>query len=219
MADAAILTCIMGGYDEVKPACPQSGLDVEWVLVTDDPAIIDGHLGWRVVHEFWPETHPCRAAKHPKFRPWEYTDAPASVWVDGSVRVTAPLFAVRALILADPIAQFAHPERDCIYEEVTASLTIAKYAGEPLAEQIAAYCTAGHPPHWGLWAATVIARQHTPQVRELGEQWTDEVNRWSFQDQVSQPFVLRNLGLRPSVLPGYYRANDWLQVLGSGRHW
>lgn len=218
MPDAAILTAIYGGYDDLKPALPQEGMDVEWVLVTDDPGILDGHLGWRVVHERRPGMHPNRAAKHPKFRPWEYTDAPASVWVDGSCRVFAPWFAAQALSYADPIAQFAHPDRDCIYDEAREALTVAKYAGEPVSEQAACYMAAGHPEHWGLWAATVIARQHTPAVRSLGEAWTAHVDQWSFEDQISQPFVLRNLGLCPAVLPGYYRDNGWLRVEASGKH-
>ena len=219
MPDAAIITAVYGGYDDLKPACPQQGPDTEWVLVTDDAAIPDGHLGWRVICEPRPGMHPCRAAKHPKFRPWEYTTAPASAWIDGSVRVTSPFFAAQALALAAPLAQFAHPDRDCIYDEAAESARIGKYAAEPVGAQAACYRAAGHPEHWGLWATTIIARRHTPQVRELGERWTAEMGAWSFQDQVSQPFVLRSLGLRPAVLPGYYRDNGWLHLEGSGKHW
>ena len=218
MADAAIVTAIFGGYDELKPACPQEGIDAEWVLVTDNPSIPDGHLGWRVVHEPRPGVPPIRAAKHPKFRPWEYTSAPASVWIDGSVRVISPWFAADALGYADPVAQFAHPDRDCIYTETWCAAGIGKYAGEPMHAQADAYRAAGHPEAWGMWAATVIARLHTPAVIELGKAWTAEVDAWSFEDQISQPYVLRNLGLRPSVLPGYYRDNQWLRVEASGKH-
>jgi len=213
-----LITAVYAGYDIPKPACPQEGLDCEHVLVTDDPGIRDGHLGWRVVLEPRPGTHPCRAAKHAKFRPWEYTDAPASAWIDGSVRVTSASFAAEALALADPVAQFAHPDRDCIYDEAAVSAGIGKYAAEPVGAQAACYRIAGHPEHWGLWAATVIARRHTPQVVALGARWTAEVDRWSFQDQVSEPYVLRNLGLRPAILPGNYRSNEWLRVEASGKH-
>lgn len=219
MPDAAIITAIVDGYDDLKPVCPQEGLDAEWVLVTDNPAIPDGHLGWRVIHESRPGVPAVRAAKHPKFRPWEYTDAPASVWVDGSIRVTSPRFAAEALALADPVAQFDHPDRDCIYAEAEAALALPRYAAEPVYEQVLTYRAAGHPEHWGLWAATVIARQHTGPVMALGEAWTAHVDRWSCEDQISQPFILRNLGLRPAVLPGYYRDNQWLTLQPSGKHW
>jgi TOD1/MUCI70, glycosyltransferase-like domain len=213
----AVITAIYDGYDSLKPACPQDGLDVEWVLVTDEPGIPDGSLGWRVVHEPRPGLHPNRAAKAPKFRPWEYTDAPASIWVDGSIRVTSPAFAAEVLAYADPLAQFVHPSRDCIFDEARASM-YPKYAGEPVTEQAAHYREAGHPEHWGLWAGSVIARRHTPDVMRLGYAWSAEVARWSFQDQISEPFVLRTLGQRPASLPGGYQGNQWTAWEGSGRH-
>lgn len=218
MADAAIISANYGRYDTLKATLPQDGIDVDWVLVTDDLGIPDGHLGWRVIHQPMPGVPPVRAAKHPKFRPWEYTDAPASIWVDGSVRVISPYFAAEALAFADPIAQFDHPDRDCIYTEAEVAAALPRYAGEPVLEQAETYRQAGHPEHWGLWAATVIARRHTDGVRALGEAWTAEVDRWSYEDQVSQPVILRNLGLRPAVLPGYYRGNQWLRLEASGKH-
>jgi hypothetical protein len=218
MSDVAVISAVYGQYDAIKPAVPQEGTDAEWVLVTDDPGIPDGHLGWRVVHQPRPGLHPNRAAKHPKFRPWEYTDAPASIWVDGSCRVRSATFAADVLAYAHPLAQFVSPDRDCIYDEAAESLTVPKYGPEPIAEQAACYRAAGHPEHWGLWCTTVMARRHTDLVKALGEAWTAEVEAWSFQDQVSQPWILRNLGLRPATIPGYYRVNRWLDVVASGKH-
>lgn len=219
MPEVALISAIYDSYDEPKPVLPQEGIDAEWVLVTDDPGIPDGHRGWRVIYQPRPGVHPNRAAKHPKFRPWEYTDAPASVWIDGSCLIRSATFAAEALALADPLAQFVSPDRDCIYDEAAESLTVAKYNPEPVTKQATRYRLSGHPEHWGLWCTTVIARRHTPEVRRLGEAWTAEVEHWTFQDQISQPWVLRNLGLRPAALPGYYRDNEWLYVGGSGKHW
>lgn len=218
MADVAILTAIYGAYDTLKPVMPQTGADVEWICVTDVVPPADVAEGWTIVHEPHPGVHPNRAAKTAKFRPWEYTDAPASIWIDASFRVTSPSFAIEAMEHAEPIAQFVHPWRDCLYLEAEESALLAKYAGEPVLKQADYYRAAGHPERWGLWAAGVIGRQHTPDVRSLGMAWTHEVNLWSFQDQVSQPYVLRKVGLRPVGLPGTHFANGWLTYEGSGRH-
>lgn len=215
---AAVISAVYGAYDEVKPALPQEDVNCEWVFVTDDLTIADGHLGWRVIHDPQPGMTPMRAVKRPKTCPWDFTDALASIWIDGSVRVTSPRFAAEALALADPIAQFDHPDRDCIYDEADEALRVPKYAAEPIAEQAMAYHVTGHPAHWGLWAATVIARWHTGEVKVAGRAWADEIFRWSFEDQISQPYVLRVLGLRPAVLPGHYRDNQWLRVEASGKH-
>lgn len=220
MSDVAIISAIYDGYDELKPALPQAGVEVDWVFVTDDPALgaKPSHLGWRVVYEPRPGVHPNRAAKHPKYQPWEYTGAPASIWVDASFRIVSQRFAVDAVAHADPIAQFQHPWRDCLYAEAKESAGLAKYAGEPVLEQAESYRQAGHPENWGLWATGVIARQHTEAVRKMGWLWLAETYRWSFQDQISQPFALREKGLRPQAFPGSHLATPWLAYEGSGRH-
>lgn len=220
MADVAILTAITDGYDTLKPVMPQQGVDVEWVCVTDGAPHPDAEAarGWKLVCDPHNGVHPNRAAKRAKFAPWEYTSAGASVWIDASFRVVSDRFAVEVLALADPIAQFVHPWRDCLFEEGAESALLPKYSGEPIIEQGAYYRARGHPEHWGLWAAGVIARRHTDEVRQLGAAWAHEVNVWSFQDQVSQPYALRTVGLRPTALPGSHLANAWLKYEGSGRH-
>lgn len=220
MPDAAILTAIFDGYDTLKPVMPQHGVDVEWICVTDGMPHPDAEAarGWTLVCEPHPGVHPNRAAKRAKFAPWEYTSAPASIWLDASFRVVSGRFVVEVLAHADPIAQFAHPWRDCLYDEAAESALLPKYAGEPIIEQGAYYRARGHPEHWGLWAAGVIARHHTDAVRALGAAWTHEVNVWSFQDQVSEPLALRTVGLRPIPLPGSHLSNGWLKYEGSGRH-
>lgn len=217
---AAIITAVYDGYDTLKPACPQDGVDVDWVFVTDDRAMISvgESLGWRVIVEPRPGVHPNRAAKRPKFLPWEYTDAPMSVWVDGSFRIVSPEFIYSALLLADPIAQFKHPWRDCLYAEARECMAIRKYDPAVLSAQIHEYSVQGHPENWGLWATGVIARTHTYAVKQLGKQWLEEINRWSYQDQVSQTHVLRKVGLRPMDFPGTHLANGWVQYEGSERH-
>lgn len=217
---AAVICANYDNYDSFKGTCGQSLDDVDWVYVTDNEAIGRGDVdpqGWRIVFEPRPGMHPNRAAKFPKCLPAEYTDAPCSVWVDASFQVVSDQFVTEALAWADPIAQFRHPERSCIYAEAQAS-AYAKYHGEPITEQVGHYLEAGHPQNWGLWATGVIARHHTPEVVAFGLAWLDEIDRWSFQDQLSEPFALRESGLRPTDFPGRHLATPWLSYQGSGRH-
>jgi hypothetical protein len=218
MPDVAIITAVYDAFDTVKPVLPQTGVDVEWILVTDAVPDADAAVGWTVVHEQRPEMLPVRAAKRPKFEPWKYTDAPASIWIDASFRVTSPDFAKAVIEYAKPIAQFEHPWRSCLYDE---AIEIAALGMDPdgvAAWQTRRYREAGHPEHWGLWAAGVIARRHTAAVRRMGAAWAREVASGSVRDQVSQPHVLREARLRPASLPGTHLANAWLKYEGSGRH-
>jgi hypothetical protein len=161
---------------------------------------------------------PNRAAKTPKFEPWRYTDAPASIWIDASFRVVSADFAVEALALAKPIAQFVHPWRDCLFAEAVEIAALGMDPEGVAGWQTARYREAGHPVGWGLWASGVIARRHTAAVKRMGAAWAKEVASGSARDQVSQPFVLREARLKPTALPGTHLSNTWLKYEGSGRH-
>lgn len=212
---ATIISADYGSYDGPKPICPQDD-DVDWVFVTDNDDI--DAPGWRVVFEPRPDLHPNRAAKTPKMLPWRYTDAPASVWIDASFEVISPTFARDVLAIANPIAQFVHPWRDCIYDEADHSVPLAKYAGELITEQMATYRYDLHPEHWGLWATGVIARHHTEPVRNFGHEWLRECTRWSYQDQLSEAPMLRAFNLRPDTIPGDYMTSPWLAHRPSVNH-
>ena len=217
--DAAIVSAIYASYDTLKPVMPQAGVNVDWVLVTDDESLRSGTLGWRVIHLPRPGVHPNRAAKQPKLFPWEFTPAPASVWIDASFRVTSPDFVRDVLDLAQPIAQFVHPWRDCLFSEAEESAKLAKYAGEDFEPQVKEYRHLRYPENWGLWATGVIARQHgDPHVVNMSDYWSEMIDVFTFQDQVSQPVALRFYGLRPDPLPGDQLTNQWTVWEGSERH-
>jgi hypothetical protein len=213
-ADVAIVTAIYGGHDVLKPVMPQDGIDVDWVLVTD--TMPEDAKGWRVVVEPRPDTPPVRAAKRPKLLPQEYTDAPASIWVDAAYRIVSPRFVTEAIAHADPVAQFKHPWRDCLYAEAAALGPLGLDPDGDAVWQAHRYREAGHPEGWGLWASGVIARKHTAAVKRMGVMWAKEIDAGSSRDQVSQPFVLRKTRLRPSLLPGTHLANGWLKHEGHG---
>jgi hypothetical protein len=218
MSRVCVITAIYDDYDSLKPVMHQDGMDVEWVLVTDTMPDPDAARGWSIVIEPRPGVHPNRAAKRAKFIPWDYTDAYLSIWVDASFRVVASDFVRSVTKFANPIAQFVHPWRNCLFAEAEVSAKLPKYGGERVLEQADAYRDWGHPEHWGLWATGVIARQHTQKVRDFGYTWLHEIEKRSFQDQISQPYALRTMGLRPTGLPGNHLANHWLQYEGSARH-
>jgi hypothetical protein len=246
MIRATILTALMDEYDSLKPTCPQEGADVNWVCLTDSKTIRDEAeehtarlldlgaaevrglqhpTGWVIIYYDRPaDEHPNRAAKRPKMHPGMYTNAPASVWLDGSFRVVSPRFVVDTVTIAGEsehgIAQFSHPWRDCLYSEVTASLELPKYADEAqrIRVQRDAYLAAWMPPGWGLWATGVIARIHTRPVLDWGMAWARQIDAYSYQDQISEPYVLWRAGLRPANLPGDHFNNAWLAYEGSARH-
>jgi hypothetical protein len=199
----AVVTAIFGGYDQPKPPCPQT-VDCTFTLVTDNP---DNAAGWETVCVY-DDRHPRVAAKEPKLRPWRYADGDAWIWVDGAFRIDSPTFVEDVIAETELIGQWKHPNRDCIYPESAVSQQMVKYFNTPVEKQAHHYCAVGHPPQWGLWATGLIV--YRQPLDYLADLWWAEINRWGYQDQISQPVALRRAGLRPTELPHELWANPWL---------
>lgn len=211
-----IITAIYGGYDSLKPVPEQTfNGEIDLVVVTDDPGL--EVPGWRVYYEPRPGMSRNLAGKRPKMLPWLYTANRRSIWIDASFRVVSPNFVEQVLEYL-PFGVFTHPDRDCIYDEARYSRTMPKYDNEALEVQVAHYRAEGHPEHYGLWNGGLIVREHTECVKQIGTRWLSHCYRFTVQDQVSLPVVLRELGTKPVPIPGSPLANAWLRYEGSARH-
>lgn len=190
MGTVAIYTAIYGGYEAPKA---QPDLRAEMVLFTDDR-----HLeapGWEVRYEPLPNVASAMMrAKLWKCRPdLADLDADVSIWIDGSMTVKRPELAremAHQIGVRDALF-LRHPWRKCIYDEAQASRGPAKYAGQPMDDQVRHYAGEGHPRGWGLFATGMIVRRNTPTAAAFGDAWFHECERWSYQDQLSLPYLLR----------------------------
>lgn len=205
-----MICSIYGRYDAPKVQ-PKQSLDAKWILVTD--RLVDAP-GWEVVVEPRPHMHPCLAAKVAKCRPDLYAPyADMTVWMDGSLQLLTDNaleeIVAEARGLVTPMAQVAHPDRDCIYEEAEFCLPIPKYADQPMLAQVEHYRSKGHRRHAGLWATGLIVRSYfgghgRDEHRQFGDAWLREQMRWTFQDQLSEAPLLRDdqVGTLPFPLHG-----------------
>ncbi len=236
-----VFTAVFGNYDTLPTPAPQTE-DADWVCFTDSRRLLaeaeanSGLLarvrdalihptGWRIVwYDRKANEHPNRAAKLPKVNPTHFTDAPCSIWLDASFHVVSPRFVADAVSVMEAgpsgIAQFKHPWRQCLFSEASESMGLAKYAAEKdhIARQVEVYHLKGMPLDWGLWATGVVVRRHDRVVLDWGHDWWRQIDQYSYQDQISHPYVCWRQGLRPVDLPGDHFHNPWLAYAGSGRH-
>ena len=205
----AAVCAIYGGYDLIPPV--PDGVD-DAVLVTDVPV----RSGWRNVVE--PSgAHPRLAAKRPRCRPDLYTDCEASLWMDGSVHVLDDRFIrlVRQKLDQHELVLWDHPEdRDCFLQEARHCHDWPKYRDGPLLAQAEHYLAQGMPEHFGLWATGSIARRHTDRMRDFGDAWLEEMERWTIKDQVSLPYLLWREGIEPGTFGIDQLENDMVVVMG-----
>jgi hypothetical protein len=224
-----VYTAIYGGYDDVHPPAPQS-VPTDFFCYTDaapaayglwrtirDRRLPDLHPRTRAKwfkthpHVLFPRGRPPLAALDPRFL-WRRYDA--TIWIDGSIRVTSKDFArdLAGCLGPDGIACFRHPQRDCIYEEAEKSLRWAKYRSLPIREQVEHYRREGFPAHRGLMAGGVIVRAtRAPHLPEIDEAWWQENLRWTWQDQLSLPVVLWRQNRKIAWIPGDLWKNPWFE--------
>jgi hypothetical protein len=229
---ATVYTAIFGGFDELHQPVPQNE-PCEFICFTD--AKMPARVGaWRIIHvPLQPDIQPRMQAKRFKllshkifpggrlaacYAPFsQRRNADLSIWMDGSLRIKSPAFVrdMRTNVAGADWAMFAHPWRDCIYEEASASLVLPKYKNLLLAEQVDAYRPAV-PAHAGLYACGVILRREPASalVVRANEMWWDETLRWTAQDQLSLPYVIRRVGgCEPRSINENIFANRWFDFI------
>lgn len=177
-----IYTTIFGDYDTLKP---QPDIDVDYVCFTDNPNLTSEQ--WQIRYEpVFQHLHPRMRAKYFKLIcPFEGL----SLFIDGSIQIVNPnILNTLSSYLKSGFACYVHPSgRKCLSTEVLASLGMEKYKGLPLAQQAKYYFDQGMPKDYGLWACGLILRDG--KYTDFGEKWFMENLLWSYQDQISLPYV------------------------------
>jgi hypothetical protein len=209
-----VYTAIYGGYDPLREQAAQS-VPTDFVCFTDS-ADLTVSPPWIVVHNQDRQAlHPRMRAKYFKILSHQVFPngtldrtivAPALhedkydylIWVDGSVQIKSPTFVEKIIshIPERGWTMLRHPDRDCIYDEAGASLREhpTKYGHLPIVEQVESYRSEGYPEHNGLMANTIIGRASNDRdLDTINDLWWHENLRWTYQDQLSLPYVLWKL--------------------------
>lgn len=209
MAKTAIYTAIFGTYDDLREQLVLT--DVDYLCFTDSRDL-QAAPPWQVVR-INGLVAPGDACLHPRMRAKRFKCFPHhylhtydhTIWVDGAIDVVDPAFAevVTGSINDSGMAVFAHPDRNCIYEEAAESVRMPKYDRAALIKQIRHYRSVGYPAQNGLYAGGVIGRATNSDLTEhICEDWWQEITRWSYQDQLSLPVVCWCAGITLGLIPG-----------------
>jgi hypothetical protein len=197
-----VVSACYGGYD--APAVPlEQDVDVRWVMVND--GTVEVPAPWKSVVEYRSHLHPRMAAKIPKCLPYRYSGGVGPViWLDASATIRRHDFVSECVaVLGDgDVAQWVHPQRDCIVPEADVSATMGKYTGQPVQDQVAHYVKRGHPLNSGLWATGCMVWRRDGRAWHAGRSWLIEQNKWTYQDQLSWPVVVRAHELDVRPMPG-----------------
>lgn len=186
----AIYTSIFGGYDKLKPQPQFPGVD--YLCFTNESI---KQNGWAVIPIKTPDESPRISSKRAKTSPHWYLERSFthSIWIDGSITIVSPNFVERCLNSLNKyaIACMDHPVGRCIFQEADGCRDMKKYKTQRVIEQATHYMRLGYPKDNGLAACGIIVRDmRHPKLREIGDNWMYENLVWTYQDQISFPFVL-----------------------------
>ena len=92
-----------------------------------------------------------------------------------------------------------HKTRDCIYDE--GRICIEKRIDDEttILNQLDFYRSKGYPIHNGLHYSFILLRRHTEKMKEFSRLWWEQLERYSFRDQISLPYVAWKSGMKISI--------------------
>lgn len=207
----AVYTSIFGEIDDfkVQPACE----GVDYIIFTDKHKPVEG-ADVRVVESKYDNNR--MSAKWYKVFPhkclpeYRYT-----IFIDGSLQITNPNFAKEAIkhIGEDGIGIWLHPDRNDVIEESEASKPMRKYENTKVIEQALEYDKEGLPRYSGLWCTGTIVRDNqNKRMQEAMELYMAEMEKWTYQDQISFPYIVWKMNLKINTFPlevGNFDKNNW----------
>jgi len=212
--NTVVVTSVITDFEHQGNQIFQDGVD--YIYFTDG-ASLPLQDRWKI--EYVPETprlDPRRMSKLPKHYP-EFFDVLRSyrymIWIDGDMQIISSDFVPEIMsYMKNGLVLSPHfDNRNCAYGEAT--IRPPKYALEPLDEQVSYYKSIGFPVDNGLYETGVMARDlSNPKVREVCMAWYLQNLVFSYQDQVSLPYVLWDQKFKPDILPKSFRDFEWVHI-------
>lgn len=178
-----VYTTIYGDYDNLKD---QPDIGADYICFTDNPNIKSDC--WEIRYEpIYQHLHPrIRAKFHKLICPFDRL----SLFIDGSIEIVNPgIIDILSKYLNTGFATYRHPAgRKTLTKELQDSLTMQKYQDIPIKEQVDYYLKQGLPDDFGLWACGIMLRDG--RFDDFGSKWMLENLAWTYQDQISLPYLV-----------------------------
>lgn len=212
----ALTTAIFGDLDDLKPV-PEQSVPVDKFCFTNNPNIPAGEFrGWNVIHPDYPRYDLKNRIKAKYFRTLshmvkELQNYDIVTWLDASISIINTEFISFMVqnVTRSGLVFFKHSVRDCIYDEAIVSKLGPKYIGEPIDEQIAEYRNCGYPEQNGLIETGCFAKMISATTNGIMEQWWHENIKYSYQDQISLPYVLWKNHYNPFIIDKNIHDNEY----------
>jgi hypothetical protein len=212
MSALRVYTANFADYDAVhEPRC----IDHPYFCFTDAQSQSPGRGAWRTLVVERRQKTPARENRWYKTHSHElFPHAEWTLYFDASLEMQrCPLDflewcgASTGRRDAD-LYLFAHPERDCLFDEAAVCVQAKKDARETIDAHVERYRQRHFAEHLGLWQGGVLLRRNSANVKQFNEMWWWEILNGSHRDQISLPVVLTFSRIPFATLPAG-ALTDW----------
>jgi len=129
-----------------------------------------------------------------------------SVYVD--IKRPALIDFEKLLTFLEPKSDFLiriHRGRDCAYDEAKFLIKKGRFDSRAISKQMKFYQSEKFPAHNGLYRSAILFRRHTKRLKEFSRLWWAQVEKYSYRDQISLPYVAWKSGMKISEHPSRQR--------------
>lgn len=191
MNENVIYTVITGNADKLRNP---SVLSIGWdhICFTDNP-----HLKsdvWKIVL-IKDKIEPRKLSRKVKLLPHLYLeDYKISLYIDSYILINRDIneFVEQQLVKGDVVVK-THPRRNNISDELKQIIVLGKDDPEIVTEQVLNYKAEGFNKDLLFENGIMIRRHNTNGCMNIMNAWWNQIQRYSYRDQLSLPYVLWKL--------------------------
>jgi hypothetical protein len=210
-----VYTAITGNYDElITPEYKNNNWD--YICFTDNPKLTSEFWQIRKMEES-KNLDPIKKARKYKINPHHYLpEYQISLWIDGNFKIIGNIDEyIEKYSLKNSMLCMTHPDRDCLYQEAEAVLKLKKDTEKTVSIQINKYLNENYPKNNGMIASGILYRKHNdPIVKDLMDEWWNEVKSMSRRDQLSFNYVCWKKDFHYDKCSLFYEENEYFKRTG-----
>lgn len=190
-----VYTAIFGKYDLNEPLV--ANYDWEFLCFTDKDI---KSKRWKVI-KIENDSNKRKKSREVKITNHRFFEYDLCLYLDSRFTVKQDLNLFVKSNLKTDIAVMKKKKRSHVYDEANFCIEIGKDSKEVITEQINRYKNENFPDSFGLFSPGIMIKRNTPHIRTFMDMWYSEVERHSYRDILSFPYVLWKHPTEISLMP------------------
>lgn len=189
-----VYTILFGDYNLVEPKYNNNN----WDLICFTNKNIKSKK-WNIIQKHCDD--PFKESRKIKIRCDKFLDFDICLYLDSKFTVKCNLDDFVNNNLKSNMLLMRHNKRNCLYDEANYCIKLGKGNKNIILNQINNYRKDGFPKNFGLYAPGIMLRKNSPEIINFMKLWYNEVDKYTYRDQISFPYVLWKTPINFDSLP------------------